>query len=200
MNLFNSRCAKQVSLSSGNSPRCYLLQPDLAVSYASCSFGQNLPDDITDRDTVTIRGSLFRDGITHFVGCFDKKNAFPLVVETVFPNFDGIDVYFRWLRGLRNSYTAHRHGAARQCAVGSMVHPETGEYLGHGHLFTVYAGPHRDGHGPLLSLINVARNYVEAEVKRLVAEFEAAAKALSPDQRLKLPTAQTQGLDLTKMG
>ena len=177
-----------------------LTRKDLANSLASLRLWSKLPDDTQNPDTAIIKGSLFRDGITQFVGCFDRKNAFPLVVETLFPNLDGIDVYFRWLRALRNSYTAHRHGAARQCAVGIIVHPETGEYLGHGHLFTIYGGPNREGHNNLLTMINMTINYVDGELLRLQAEFEAAVKAMPPGDRLKLPVARTQGTDPINIG
>src|SRR5947209_898910 len=124
-----------------------LTEMDIANSLSSLKLWSKLyTSDELSADKKTIQGSVFRDGITQFVGCFDSKNAVPLVVETVFPAVQAIGPYFRWLRALRNSYTAHRHGAARQCVVGALIDPRTGAYLGHGQLCAVYTGPSPEGH------------------------------------------------------
>src|SRR5947209_17350792 len=79
----------------------YLTEMDLTNSLASLTlWSKMVRSDDEPADTRTIAGSLFRDGITQLVGCFDSKNAFPLVVETVFPDAQGIAKYFRWLRVL----------------------------------------------------------------------------------------------------
>lgn len=157
-------------------------------------------DDNADPDRQTIKGSLFRDGITQFVGCFDSKNAFPLVVETVFPSVDGVAVYFRWLRALRNSYTAHRHGSARQSVVGVMIDKYSGKYLGYGRMFAIYQGPSQEGHKDLVGLVAMAVRYVEARIAVLERQFEAEAKAIAPADLLKLPFAGVQPQAPTSMG
>ena len=70
-----------------------LTQIDISNSLASLTLWSKQYESRGDpepEDTKTIVDSLFRDGITQFVGCFDSKNAFPLVVETVFPSLEGI--------------------------------------------------------------------------------------------------------------
>ncbi|WLA53183.1 hypothetical protein [Bradyrhizobium diazoefficiens] len=149
-----------------------------------------------DEKDRAINGSLFRDGVTQFVGCFDSKNAYPLVVETVYPNTDGVAPYFRWLRDLRNSYTAHRHGSARQCNVAAVVQPETGKFLGQSELFAVYTGPSADGHSQLLAVVAQALRYAETKIAELKQQFIAEASAIAPEKLLALPrggAVQPQG-------
>lgn len=178
-----------------------LTQRDLANSLGSLTiWSKSYTSDESAPDKQTIEGSLFRDGITQFVGCFDSKNAVPLVVETVFPSVDGIAVYFRWLRDLRNSYTAHRHGAARQCIVGAMVDPISGKYLGHGQMFAIYTGPSQEGHADLLALVAMAIRYVEGRVATLQTQFEAEASAIPPHELLRLSPAAVQPQAPTSMG
>lgn len=173
-----------------------LTQIDINNSLASLTLWSKLYNSSTsseDEETKTILGSLFRDGITQFVACFDRDtNAFPLLVETVFPAVEGIATYFRWLRALRNSYAAHRHGAARQCAVGVAVDSVTGEFLGTSRLFASYRGPNQAGHADLLSLIGMAARYVAARVGVLAGQFEAEARALSPETLLNLPLSTVE--------
>lgn len=179
-----------------------LIRNDLSNSIASLTLWSKsyTSDEKDTADKKTIEGSLFRDGITQFVGCFDSKNAIPLMVETVFPGVDGIAPYFRWLRALRNSYTAHRHGAARQCVVGAIVDPISGEYRGQGEMFAVYAGPSREGHANLLALVAMALRHVEAEILSLRQQFDAAAQAIGPEALLKLPVAAVQPQAPADMG
>jgi hypothetical protein len=171
-----------------------LTQSDLANSLASLKLWVEgyAPKGDPDQRTTAIRGSLFRDAITQFVGCFDSKNAFPLIVETVFPEVEGIGPYFRWLRDLRNSYTAHRHGSARQCVIGALVDPVSGAYLGRGQLFTIYAGPGEEGHAPLISLIEMAIRFVDTRIAALTEQFDREAGAIAPADLLKLPPAGVQ--------
>lgn len=179
-----------------------LTHMDLTNSLASLTLWSKsyTSNEEATSDKKTIEGSLFRDGITQFVGCFDSKNAVPLVVEAVFPNVDRIAPYFRWLRALRNSYTAHRHGSARQCIVGVLINPVSGEYLGGGHMFAVYAGPSPEGHANLLSLVAMAIRYVETAISSLWQEFDAAARVIPPDDLLKLPLAAVQAQGPADMG
>jgi hypothetical protein len=179
----------------------FLIELDPNNSLASLTLWSEMykSHDSADDNTKTIIGSLFRDGITQFVNCFDSKNIVPLVVETVFPTVEGITPYFRWLRALRNSYTAHRHGAARQCIAGVMVHPVSGEYVGWGRLFAVYTGPSQEGHAPLLSLIRMAINYVQGRIEVLGNQFETEAKALGQEALLRLPPAPIQAQAPTDM-
>lgn len=179
-----------------------LIKNDLTQSLASLtiwveSYSTEKKDDSRTR---TINDSLFRDGITQFVNCFDSKNAFPLVVETVFPNIEGIAPYFRWLRDLRNSYAAHRHGNSRQCSVGAIVDPSTGAYLGHTALYAAYRGPNQEGHAALLSLVAHALHYVEAQLVTLGQRFDAEASAIAPAVLLKLPRSAVQPQGPEQMG
>jgi hypothetical protein len=171
-----------------------LTQIDLANSRASLKTWIDGYDSEgkEDEHTKAIRGSLFRDFITQFVGCFDSKNAFPLVVETIFPNVNGTGPYFRWLRSLRNSYTAHRHGAARQCSVGAFIDPTSGAYLGRGELFAVYTGPSKEGHAQLLSIVEMTIRYVENRIAILRIEFDAQVGAIASVDRLKFPVTAVQ--------
>lgn len=179
-----------------------LTKMDLANSLASLTvWVEGYTTDVKQEDqhVKAIRGSLFRDAITQFVGCFDSKNAFPLIAETVYPNVEGIRPYFRWLRDLRNSYTAHRHGSARQCVVGVLVDPTSGKYRGHGNLFTIYAGPSQQGHAQLLSLVRMAIGYVEGKIAILQQQFETEAAAIPQEELLKLPFAAVQPQEATSM-
>ncbi|MFK4498888.1 hypothetical protein ABIF86_003179 [Bradyrhizobium japonicum] len=154
------------------------------------------PEGSESEKERAVNGSLFRDGITQFVSCFDSKNRFPLVVETVYPNATGVAPYFKWLRNLRNSYTAHRHGAARQCSIAAVVRPGTGAFLGHSKLFAAYVGPSQDGHAQLLAVVSLAIRYVEAQILRLQQQFIEEASAIPPEQLLMLPrgaAVQPQG-------
>jgi hypothetical protein len=169
-----------------------LTQIDIQNSSASLMlWSQSYISEEQHPNKQVIEDSLFRDGITQFVGCFDSQNAVPLVVETVYPDAEGIDVYFRWLRGLRNSYTAHRHGAARQCVVGIFI-DANGNHLGSGQLFAAYRGPSKDGHADLLKVVSQALRFTENKIAILRSELEVEAKALTAEQRLKLPTAKVQ--------
>jgi hypothetical protein len=178
-----------------------LIKNDLTNSLTSLTIWTENYSAKGDQDprARAINGSLFRDGITQFVGCFDSKNDVPLVVETVFPDVEGIGPYFRWLRSLRNSYTAHRHGAARQCTVGAMVDPVSGKYLGHGVLFAVYTGPSQEGHKPLLALISRAIQYVDTRIAVLMEQFTTEAGAMAPVDLLKLRPAAVQAQAPDKM-
>lgn len=172
-----------------------LTRNDLSNSLASLTLWSKVYGPVNDPnqpDAQTIAGSLFRDAITQFVGCFDEKNAFPLVVETVYPSVEGIAEAFRFLRSLRNSYTSHRHGAARQCVVGIAVHPITGEYGGNGHLMTVYHGPAAETHDNLLGIVGMAVRFVDARIADLQHQLDAEARAMTPAQRLKMPSAVLQ--------
>lgn len=180
-----------------------LIQKDIANSLASLKIWveEYSPDGEPDDHTRAVRGSLFRDAIAQFVSCFDgPHNAFPLVVETVFPNVEGIGPYFRWLRDLRNSYTAHRHGAARQCIVGAVVDPASGKYLGRNVGFAIYAGPSKEGHAGLLSIVSMALRYVEERIALLETQFDAEASAIASADLLKLPPAVVQPQGPTSMG
>jgi len=179
-----------------------LIHNDLNLSLSSLAIWveRYQPEGQKDEKERAIDGSLFRDGITQFVGCFDRNNAFPLVVETVYPHVNGIGPYFRWLRDLRNSYTAHRHGAARQCVIGAVVQPGTGNFLGHAKLVTVYVGPSQEGHTQLLAIIGMAIQYTEAKIKDLRQQFIKAAEALPKEELLRLPTAVVQAQEPAKMG
>jgi hypothetical protein len=171
-----------------------LINNDLNLSLSSLTIWveRYQPAGQKDEKERAIDGSLFRDGITQFVGCFDRNNAYPLVVETVYPNVGGIGPYFRWLRNLRNSYTAHRHGAARQCSIGALVRPGAGQFLGHTKLIVIYAGPSQEEHASLLAIIKMAISYVESRIAHLQQEFMAQASALPPEELLKLPPAPVQ--------
>jgi hypothetical protein len=179
-----------------------LTQLDLKNSLAALTLWSKMETESTfdPAQTTIIRDSLFRDGITNFVGCFDSKNAFPLVVNTVFRTTEGIDPYFRWLRALRNSYTAHRHGGARQCAVGAIINPVSGQYLGGGHLFSIYRGPSAEGHANLLAVIRLAIAYVDARVADLRERFDAEARAIPPDVLLGRPALAVQPQAPADMG
>jgi hypothetical protein len=172
----------------------HLIHTDLINSLISLS---TWSDEYTDHKNPTptteaIADSLFRDGINQFVGCFDSKNAYPLVVENVYPAVEGVAVYFRWLRSLRNSYAAHRHGSARQCVFGVMINPETGDYLGMGNLNATYRGPSREGHEALLGVIKMAIQFVETKISTLTNQFAAQAQGLSCLERLALKPAGIQ--------
>ena len=108
-----------------------------------------------------------------------------LLVETIFTNVEGIARDFRWLRNLRNSYTAHRHGSARQCAVAAIVDLASGKYRGRGVMFMIYDGLNQEEHSRLLSLISMAIRYVE-EIFRLEKQFDAEAGAIAHVDLLKL--------------
>jgi hypothetical protein len=180
-----------------------LTQQDIANSLAVLTAwieGDASEDSDPNSRAHAIRGSLFRDGITQFVGCFDSKNAFPLVVETVYPAVEGIDAYFRWLRALRNSYTAHRHGGARQCVVGILINPISGEYLGRDNRFATYLGPNQEGQSDLLSILSMASRYVAERISALEQQFDAEVQSIAPSDRLKLPAAALQPQGPTSMG
>lgn len=177
-----------------------LTQRDIANSLATLTAWSKSYCSTSDApDRVAIEDSLFRDGITQFVGCFDSKNAFPLVVEDVYPSVEGIGPYFRWLRDLRNSYTAHRHGAARQCAVGVFLHPVSGEPIGTGEQFASYRGPSVEGHSDLLSIIGMASRYVASKVEALQKQFRAEAFAIPVETLLRAPFAGIQAQAPTDM-
>lgn len=178
-----------------------LIRGDLANSLASLSlWTKSYQSEGEDPNKIIIEDSLFRDGITQFVACFDCKNAIPLVVEEIYPEADGIGVYFRWLRQLRNSYTAHRSGAARQCVVGIMIDPHSGAILGHGQIRANYRGPAAEGHADLLRVIRQAFRFVESRIEQTTICLLAEAEAMSAEDRLKLPAARIQGQDPSQMG
>ena len=60
-----------------------LIKADLASSLASLTIWaesySHWAEGVPDERARAISGSLFRDGITQFVSCFDSKNAVPLV-------------------------------------------------------------------------------------------------------------------------
>jgi hypothetical protein len=166
----------------------YLTLKDLKESHAGLTlWSQTYYSDgqtPADPDMQIIAGSLFRDGITQFVGCFDgDTNAFPLIVETVYPDVPEIAPTFKWLRGLRRSYTAHRFGSARQCVVGLIVNPE-GDYNGHGMVLIKYNGPDKSAHPQLLHLIAGAIRHVETRIEPLRQEFAAKAREIPNPQDL----------------
>jgi hypothetical protein len=144
-----------------------------------------------DERAHAIGVSLFRDVVTQFVACFDgDTNIHPLVVEEVYPDFEGIAVTFRRLRDLRRGYTAHRYSAARQGVVGIYVDPITGQYLAYGALLASYVGEGEQVHARLISIVEQALAFVQARVIELAAKFEQEVNAIPPLERLKLPLAQ----------
>jgi len=177
-----------------------LTQRDLQHSLASLTLWtqKSAATDTPDPETRTVLGSLFRDGIILFTGCFDKTKH-PLTLTEVYPNVKGADAYLKWMTDLRNSYAAHRYGAARQCVVGVMVDPDLG-YAGYGHFAAVYHGPQRSGHQDLLSFVSMAVRFVDAKVASLGARFDAEARAMSLDELLKAPLAGIHGLGPEEMG
>jgi hypothetical protein len=179
-----------------------LIRSDLQNCLATLTFWSNMQDDgeSGDQEKKRIAVGLFRDGITQFVNCFDSKNAFPLVVEEVFPDKKGIAEYFRWLRALRNSYTAHRHGSGRQCIVGAMVDTLTGAYLGHGHFLTIYSGPQREGHKDLLEVVAMSLAFADKKVLALTAQFDAEAKLIPPAKLQTLPRSAIHIQDPLNIG
>ncbi|MBI4923485.1 MAG: hypothetical protein HY834_17235 [Devosia nanyangense] len=135
--------------------------------------------------------SLFRDVVTQFVACFDgDTNTYPLVVEEVYPDFEGIAVTFRRLRDLRKSYAAHRYGAARQGVVGIHIDPTTGRYLARGGILATYIGEGEVVHQRLIAIVEQALGFVGARIVELEGRFEKEALAIPPLDRLKLPFAR----------
>jgi hypothetical protein len=149
-------------------------------------------------DLRVILGSLFRDGVVQFVGCFEKSSH-PLKVPEVYKDQTGADGYFKWLRDLRNSFAAHRYGAGRQCIVGALVDPEKG-YIGHGHIVSIYTGPEPNGHIDLLRFVGVAIAFAEAKVQKLQSQFDGEVSAIPLADLLKAPLAQVYGMEPAEMG
>lgn len=179
-----------------------LIKHDLSASLSGIKIWDRLRKMEAEdtEDNKSIRNSLLRDGITQFVNCFDGKNFSPLVVETIYQSWEGIGPYFRWLRGLRNSYTAHRHGSARQCVVGALVDPVTGGFIGPAHFLTLWSGPSPDGLAQLLSVIERAVAYADLQIQILGLRFTEEASSIAPEDLLKLPAACVQIQDPTAIG
>ncbi|RYZ14151.1 MAG: hypothetical protein EON61_04695 [Alphaproteobacteria bacterium] len=169
-----------------------LIHADLTRSLASLTlWAKKYSTRDVDAESSTIVASLFRDGITQFVSCFDgPSNSVPLVVEEVYPNTEGIAPYFVWLRALRNRFTAHRFGAARQCVVGVVIHPENGELIALTPSYARYSGPSPEGHADLLGIVQMALQFAAKKVEDITAAHVAELNALSAEQRLALPRAE----------
>lgn len=176
-----------------------LIQHDLRNSLAtlrlwSQRISATTASDAPDAEANIVLGSLFRDGLVRLIGCFEKSSH-PLRLDEVYPNAnDGAADYFKWLRDIRNSFAAHRYGAARRCVVGALVDPDKG-YLGHGYLSAIYAGPASVGHSDLLRFVAVALKFADAKAARLAEQVDAEARAVPMEELLKAPVARLHGLD-----
>lgn len=177
-----------------------LIQSDLRNCFASLEIWAKTfaPTQAQNEETKVILGSLFRDAIVQFVGCFEKTRH-PLKVDEIYAKVEGSTAYYKWLHDLRNSFAAHRYGVGRQCVVGVFVHPELG-YQAPGQIVGIYKGPHPSGHRTLLNFVFRALKFANAKVERLTAEFDAQARAIPLDQLLKAPVAMVHNVEAKKMG
>lgn len=121
-----------------------------------------------------ICSSLVRDTIVTFVSCFDRSVSPSLDEETVFKDIPGALEFFNWLKSLRHSWVAHRHGPARQCQVGYLV-GENGDIVGLGEFSTTYYGPNKEDVNQIIAVFELAK---DAATKERDAAKEAAGKDL----------------------
>lgn len=171
-----------------------LHQVDMHSSIATIKLWHEKFASSDDDETRLIGGSLFRDAIIMFVGCFDKTSEFPLDANAIYgKDPDGLSS-FQWFKNIRDAYAAHKFGAQRQCIVGVIVHPVTGD-VGFGNLIARYAGQNKEDGPQLQGFMQTAEKYLDARVVELQEKLLASIKAMTPEQVAVLKDASVHTLE-----
>lgn len=137
-----------------------------------------------------IADALFRDAIVQFVGNFDRTAEHPLDQRIVFAQIEDGSEYIEWLKDIWDSYAAHKFGALRQCVPGVAVNAD-GAAVGVGHLTQLACPFGKEQEDQMLQCMSVVGRYLDAKVNDLEAKLLAEAKAMQPDELLRLPDART---------
>jgi hypothetical protein len=85
-----------------------VLQRDMHDSLAAMELWERRFASAQDPEDELIAGSLFRDAITQFVGCFDKTAQFPLSPDEVYGHDPHGLASFQWFKDMRDAYTGHK--------------------------------------------------------------------------------------------
>jgi hypothetical protein len=167
-----------------------LLQRDMRDSLAAMELWERRFASSEDPEDKLVAGSLFRDAITQFVGCFDKSAEFPVSAKEIYGHHpDGL-TSFQWFKDMRDAYSSHKFGAQRQCIVG--VAAKDG-MAGIGYLMAKMRGQNKED-GPLpRGFMQSAANFLDARVQSLAAELkkQVAAMSLSEIGALKEANVRT---------
>lgn len=146
----------------------------------------------SDEETA-IRAALYRDGLTQVMACFTtnpQKRHEHLIPSEAFAGLDGWEKFYQYMHDLRDAYAAHNFGTKRMVEPVVIVHPNTGEVLGLGHLAAHFVGEGLDGEKGVMTFCQAAQNHVTARIAQIETELLKELKAIPPDELLGLPDAQ----------
>lgn len=144
----------------------------------------------------TVATSLFRDIVVTLISCFDTSVQVSLDPVELYGGIEGGIEFFNWLKGLRDSWVAHRHGPARQCQVGCVVDKD-GNILGGGFIESQWVFPREDGADDILAFIDVAGRAAEERAKNAEEAALGKFRSLPAYALKKLPTAKVTVPDPT---
>jgi hypothetical protein len=123
-------------------------------------------------------------------------------VEEVYREAEGATEYFLWLKAMRDTWIAHRHGPSRQAAVGVFLNENTGALIGFGHIQSNFQCPPAEAVSDLRMFIHAAISYTEKEMNAIGKIVEEQAKSMYPTSLRKLPKAgiTAPGTSTLRMG
>lgn len=171
-----------------------LHQVDMRSSIAAIKLWHEKFASSDNDETRLIGQSLFRDAIIMFVGCFDKTSEFPLDANEIYGKDPNGLASFQWFKDIRDAYAAHKFGAQRQCVVGVITHPETGE-VGFGNLFARYVGQNKEDGPQLQGFMQTAEKHLDQRVTELQQKLLAFIQAMTPEQIAALKEASVHTLE-----
>jgi hypothetical protein len=174
-----------------------LMQIDMNASIATMKLWHEKFASSDDEEKRLIAQSLFRDAIVQFAGCFEHSKILdPAAIYGHDPN--GLKSY-QWFKDTRDAYAAHRFGRQRQCVVGAIINPATGE-IGYGHLMTKYAGQNKEDGPQLQGFMQTAAKALDTKVNELTQKLREYIVQLKPEEVSALKDASVQvGLEQDKV-
>ncbi len=158
-----------------------LILSDLRASLWALGFIQKGWDGISL--PTEVHEALFRDAVVQFVACFDTPGQASLSSEAVFGADADDERNFRYIRGMRDSYAAHRFGPQRQSFILiSLI--EQG--FGIGEYKVTFSMPALESLPKYEHVVGLAIAAAEAREAELLREVSAQVTALGPEGIAKL--------------
>lgn len=170
-----------------------LVQHDMRLSLEAMKLWAEKYASVDGDEARIIGGSLFRDAIIQFVGCFDKGAQFHLSAEDIYGLYDRGLESFQWFKDTRDAYAAHRFGAQRQCVIGVVIDSATGGRSLTQHM-AVYRGQTKQDGAQLVGFMRTAEKHLNSLIEAFAAKVIEATLAMSPDEIAKLEDGAFHGL------
>jgi hypothetical protein len=173
-----------------------LVQHDMRLSLEAMKlWGEKYAgaDPEKDKEGSIICGSLFRDAVIQFVGCFDESAKFHLSAEAIYGHDPNGLSSFQWFKDTRDAYAAHKFGAQRQCVVGAVLEPSGKRSLTK-HL-SVYRGQTKEDAPILLGFMRTASKHLDQLVNALAEKVADAVRKMTPEEYARLEDGALYGLE-----